>query len=154
MKALDEPTRRFVLDLMQGHNVLTLATVREDGWPQATTLGYANDGLALYVATFPQSQKVHNIRIDPRVSLTIDRDYEAWEEIKGLSMAAIAEIVDDPEESRHAMECLERKFPQFSEMPALDPSEVTVLKLTPKVISVLNYERGLGHTELVQVETG
>ncbi len=39
MTALDERTHRFVLDLMREHNILTLATVRNDGWPQATTAG-------------------------------------------------------------------------------------------------------------------
>ncbi len=69
-------------------------------------------------------------------------------------MAAGAEIAGDPEELRHAMECLERRFPRIGQVPAPDQSKITVLKLIPKVISVLNHELGLGRTELVRVETG
>ena len=57
---LDPHTRRFVEELLAAHNVLTLATVQEDGWPQATTVGYVNDGLTIYVGAAKDSQKVRN----------------------------------------------------------------------------------------------
>ena len=34
-------------------------------------------------------------------------------------------------------------------MPEPDPASLAVLKITPKVISVLDYTKGFGHTELV-----
>mgnify|MGYP006387340623 CR=1 FL=1 len=40
-------TRNLILDLLAEHRYLTLATVRPDGWPQATTVAYAHDGLTL-----------------------------------------------------------------------------------------------------------
>jgi hypothetical protein len=36
---MDRETEAFILDILRRHNVLTLATVREDGFPQATTVG-------------------------------------------------------------------------------------------------------------------
>ena len=54
---MDRETEAFILDLLHRHNVLTLATVREDGWPQATTVGYVHDGLTLYVGCGADSQK-------------------------------------------------------------------------------------------------
>lgn len=148
---MDKALEQVILDLLTGHNILTLATNRPDGWPQATTVGYANDGLDIYVATFPQSQKVKNIRQDHRVSLTIDHDTQDWNQIKGLSMAAVAEVLTEPQALRHAEECLIRKFPQMAGVPVPDPSEVTILRLRPKVISVLDYEKGFGHTEYVEL---
>jgi nitroimidazol reductase NimA-like FMN-containing flavoprotein (pyridoxamine 5'-phosphate oxidase superfamily) len=50
---------------------MTLATNRPDGWPQATTVGYVNDGLTIYFLCSPQSQKAANLARDSRVSLTI-----------------------------------------------------------------------------------
>ena len=35
---------------------MTVATNRPDGWPQATTVGYVNDGLTLYFLCDPESQ--------------------------------------------------------------------------------------------------
>lgn len=45
-----------------------------DGFPQATTVGYANDGLDLYFCCDRASQKVRNLRHSGKVSLTIDHD--------------------------------------------------------------------------------
>jgi len=147
---MDKKMENFVLDIMRNHNILTLATLRKDGYPQATTVTYANDGLTIYFCTAPDSQKIKNIRDSNKVSLTIDKDYEDWNKIKGLSMAATAEIITNPDEIKKAMNCLVKKFPFIAEMP--EPEEpLAAVKITPKIISILNYELGFGHTDLVEV---
>ncbi len=150
---MDTTTRQFILDLMASHNVMTLATVRPDGWPQATTVAYANDGLTLYFACDPEGQKVANIRHCDKVSATIDRDYADWNQIRGLSLGGIAQVVTDPEERLRAQELLKRKFPQWAEMPEPeDPALIAFVKVVPRVISLLDYTKGFGHSELVQVD--
>ena len=37
-----------IVDLLDRERLMTLACNRPDGWPQATTVGYLNDGLNLY----------------------------------------------------------------------------------------------------------
>ena len=76
---------------------MTIATLRADGWPQATTVGYANEGLMLYFLCAPDSQKAANLARDNRVSLTIDHDTPRVMEITGLSMAARAQAVVETE---------------------------------------------------------
>lgn len=148
---MDQAIERFILGTLADHNILTLATVRDDGWPQATTVAYANEGLKVYIATFPEAQKVHNVRHDPRVSFTVDHDEPDWGKIKGLSVGAIAEILDNPADIDQALDVIARKFPQTRSLPMPGPTEITVLRLTPKVISVLDYEKGFGHTDLYQL---
>ncbi|MDJ0707490.1 MAG: pyridoxamine 5'-phosphate oxidase family protein [Leptolyngbyaceae cyanobacterium MO_188.B28] len=152
---MDKQIEQFILDILADHNILTLATVRDDGYPQATTVTYVNDGLEIYFLTGPECQKVGNIQRCNKVSLTIDREYEDWHQIKGLSMGGIAEILSDPDEITKAITCLETKFPQIHEWgTAEDISKAAAfVKITPQVISVLNYEKEFGHTELVAVET-
>ena len=70
----DEHTRRKILELLDQHRNMTIATLRPDGWPQATTVGYANDGLTLYFLCGLDSQKARNLARDDRVSLAIDDD--------------------------------------------------------------------------------
>lgn len=41
---MDEEIRRRILALLDEHRIMTVATLRPDGWPQATTVGYANEG--------------------------------------------------------------------------------------------------------------
>lgn len=149
---MDQPTEEFVLNIIGNAKDLTLATVRPDGYPQATTVSYAHDGLTLYVGIGKDSQKANNIHHNNKVSLAINNDYQDWNHIKGLSMGALAEIVDDPTEVQHAVECMLKRFPQAAEWADSGQENGAVfLKITPQVISILDYEKGFGHTDLVRV---
>ena len=58
---MDEAIRRKILELLSEHRIMTIATIRPDGWPQATTVGYANEGLTLYFLCGKDSQKAMNL---------------------------------------------------------------------------------------------
>jgi hypothetical protein len=113
---------------------------------------YANDGLTIYVMVGAHSQKVRNIRRNKRVSLAVDRDYKDWNRIRGLSMAAMANVIGDEQEFMRAARILARKFPEIAAMDLEeDLDDTAILKIRPKVISVLDYTKGFGHTDLVRV---
>lgn len=114
---MDEDIRRKILTLLDQHRIMTIATLRPDGWPQATTVGYANEGLALYFLCGPDSQKAANLARDDRVSLTIDHDTPQVMEITGLSMAARAQAVFDPAEAEQALRLLMLKYPRQESIP-------------------------------------
>ena len=130
---------------------MTIATLRPDGWPQATTVGYANEGLTLYFLCGPESQKAANLRRDNRVSLTIDHDTPKVMEITGLSMAAYAIPVVDPSVGEKVLRMLVEKYPPQGEIPLAmpTPADVRIFRVTPTVISVLDYSKGFGHTDLI-----
>jgi len=121
---VDEVIRRKILGLLDQHRIMTVATLRPDGWPQAR---------------------------DNRVSLTIDHDTPQVMEIAGLSMAARAEAVVDAMEGEKAMRMLMEKYPRQNALPLPMPkfADVRIFRLTPTLISVLDYSRGFGHTDLV-----
>jgi general stress protein 26 len=151
---MDARTKRFIMDIVDTQTDLTLATLRDDGYPQANTLGYANDGLRIYFGTDRGSQKVKNLLYCNKVSITIVPPYANWGEIRGLSMGGTAELLaDDAAESRKAMDLISRRFPTVLGMtPPVDSSAMVYVKFSPRVISVLDYRKGFGHAELVQVE--
>ena len=64
---MDEEIRQKILALLDQHRIMTIATLRLDGWPLATTVGYANEGLTLYFLCGPESQKAANLARDERV---------------------------------------------------------------------------------------
>jgi nitroimidazol reductase NimA-like FMN-containing flavoprotein (pyridoxamine 5'-phosphate oxidase superfamily) len=130
---------------------MTIATNRPDGWPQATVVGYANDGFVIYCFVGRDSQKFANIARDPRVSISISNDYPQPLLIKGLSMAARAAAVEDADEIDHALALLLKRYPEYSAMPRPEPAEVPMLRITPEVVSILDYSKGFGHTDLVSV---
>jgi nitroimidazol reductase NimA-like FMN-containing flavoprotein (pyridoxamine 5'-phosphate oxidase superfamily) len=154
MQTLDSTRRLFVLKLLSATHDLTLATLRPDGYPQATVVSYVHDGLILYAGIGLDSQKAHNIRQDNRVSATVTPPYADWQHIRGLSLAGLATIVGDAGEAAHAADLMLFRFPQLRRMvhagSATWPGSVFV-RITPSVISVLDYEQGFGHTELYEV---
>lgn len=148
---MNDEIKKTILGLLNQHRIMTLATLRPDGWPQATTVGYGNDGMTIYFLCGLDSQKAENLARDDRVSLTIDHDTAQVMEITGLSMAARAEAVSDPAEGEKAMGLMMQKYPQQKALPLPMPrfADVRVFRVTPKVISVLDYSKGFGHTDLV-----
>ena len=148
---MDDAIRRQILTLLDQHRVMTIATLRPDGWPQATTVGYVNEGLTLYFLCGPDSQKAANLARDDRVSLTIDHDTPQVMEITGLSMAAHAQPVFDRAEAEKVMRMLPQKYPEQVGLPGPMPTadQVRIFRVMPTVISVLDYSKGFGHTELV-----
>jgi len=146
---MDEAIRAKILDLLGQHRLMTVATNRPDGWPQATTVGYANDGFTLYFLCGPQSQKALNIARDNRISLTVDHDVSDPMAITGLSMAAIAAPVEDAAEVSTATDLLMKRYPEYAGYPPPKSGDIVIMRVVPKVISVLDYSKGFAHTDLV-----
>ena len=146
---MDESIKRKVIELLDHHRIMTVATNRPDGWPQATTVGYVNDDLAIYFLCGLESQKARNLARDNRLSLTIDHDTSDPMAISGLSMAAHAYLVSNPAEAARAMNLLSQRYPEYASFPVPKPEEIRIFRVEPKVISVLDYSKGFGHTDLV-----
>src|SRR3954465_13135395 len=104
--------REEIVSILNDASDITVATIRADGYPQATTVSYANDGLTVYFGTAGSSQKAQNIAQNDRVSLTVNLPYTNWGQIRGLSMAGRAERLTDEQQIAYAGNLLLRKFPQ------------------------------------------
>jgi nitroimidazol reductase NimA-like FMN-containing flavoprotein (pyridoxamine 5'-phosphate oxidase superfamily) len=148
---MDKEIRRKIVELLDQHRLMTIATNRPDGWPQATTVGYVNDGLTIYFLCGPQSQKAQNLERDNRVSLTIDHDTDDPMAITGLSMAALTYPVLDPAEQAKAIYLLGTRYPEYAALPMPKAEEILIVRIVPKVVSVLDYSKGFGHSDLVTV---
>jgi nitroimidazol reductase NimA-like FMN-containing flavoprotein (pyridoxamine 5'-phosphate oxidase superfamily) len=154
--------KRLVLELLDSHRVMTLATNRADGWPQATMVGYVNDGFLVYCWAARNAQKCANIRRDSRVSAAIGSDAPRPLDIKGLSLAGKAAFVADEGEATHVLSLRRQRYPEYAALPPLvlregpeqrlasDPSPGAILlRIAPEIISVLDYSKGFGHSDLV-----
>ena len=148
---MDTALRDQIVSIIDDVQDMTIATVREDGFPQATTVSYVNDGLTIYFGTAEDSQKARNIAQNNKISVTINRDYGSWDEIEGLSMGALAKPVSDPEEFQKVGGLLFEKFPQIPQYVSTGAEGVALFRVEPKVISLLDYSKGFGHTELVEL---
>lgn len=148
---MDSALNQKILSLLDQHRIMTVATNRPDGWPQATTVGYGNEGLTIYFLCGLDSQKAQNLARDDRMSLTIDHDTDQVMDIAGLSMAAHAKAVTDTAERNKALGLLFSKYSEQKNIPfeMPGPEEVRIFRVEPVVISVLDYSKGFAHTDLV-----
>ena len=57
---MEDFIRTKILALLDQHRNMTLATLRPDGWPQATTVGHANNVLrfTFFAATIARRQRI------------------------------------------------------------------------------------------------
>ena len=144
-------TKRFILDQLKTHRNMSFATMRPDGYPQATIVAYAHDGLTLYFACDRNGQKVRNLRRSSKVSLTINKDTANWKKITGLSMGATAKVLERPADTKRALALLSRKFKDMRSLSEEDLAETVFVRVQPKVISMLDYRHEFGWTKLVRV---
>jgi nitroimidazol reductase NimA-like FMN-containing flavoprotein (pyridoxamine 5'-phosphate oxidase superfamily) len=143
--------RDLIIRLLDEHRILTIATNRPDGWPQATIVSYCNDGLVIYFFTDRGGQKVQNISCDPRISIAIAKDYHRPLDIKGLSLAGQAVVVDDKAEVDHAHALLLARYPEYRVLPKPNRQEIAMVRVTPEIVSVVDYAKGYGHADLMRV---
>ena len=148
---MDAALREEILSVLKGASDMTIATIRPDGYPQATTVSFVSDGLTMYFGCAAESQKARNLASSNKVSLTVTLPYFNWEEIRGLSMGGIAEPVTDPNEINRVSELMLRKFPQILQYALAGKKGLFLVRITPKVISILDYRKGFGHTDLIKL---
>ena len=150
---MDPALTREVISILNEANDMTIATARDDGYPQATTVSYVNDGLTIYFGCAAKSQKAKNIGRSAKVSLTVNLPYASWDEIRGLSVGGKAAAIPDPKETDRVGQLMLRKFPQIARYAPADMEELVLFRITPEIVSVLDYRKGFGHTDLVNVVT-
>jgi nitroimidazol reductase NimA-like FMN-containing flavoprotein (pyridoxamine 5'-phosphate oxidase superfamily) len=148
---MDKSLKFKILDILQRHCVMTLATIRPDGYPQATTVNYVHDGLTLFFGTDAASQKAGNIRLNNKVSVAIASETKDLYKLRGLSMSGTAERVRDTKRAQELSLLLFRKLPQAKRLVPEDPRQLAVYAITPVAISLVDYESGYGKSFLVEL---
>jgi hypothetical protein len=156
MKTLDDNAVRLVQEILARGQEMSLATLRPDGYPQATTLNYASKGLTLYAAIGLGSQKAHNIQYCNKVSLTISPPARPGSEIQALSMGGLGSFVKGEELTSDVSGRLLQRYPQFRHVLSGTQGHpwggIVFLRIDPQVVSLLDYTKGFGHTDLFTVE--
>jgi general stress protein 26 len=137
-----------ILELLNENRVMCVATVRADGWPQATMVGYVHDDLTVYFVVARISQKLANIKREPRISIALGHDRP--DRLRGLSMAAHAAEVTDLAEIDHLNALMLERYPGQVMFSPRETSSA-VLRATPEIISVIDLPKGPGEPDLVRV---
>ena len=144
---MDELQQRRIAAVLEAAKDMTVATLRPDGWPQATTVSFVSEGVDIFFGCDERSQKAQNLARDDRVSVTVNLPYDDWEEIRGLSLGGRATRLVDDEDLARVGALMSAKFPQVSQYVSEGRENLTVFRITPVAVTLLDYRQGFGATE-------
>lgn len=82
-------------ELLDGRQTMSMATLKRSGRPHLVAMWYGFVDGSLVLWTYARSQKVVNIRRDPRVTCLIEEG-ETYPELRGAELLCTGEVVDDP----------------------------------------------------------
>ena len=137
--------------ILDTHRIMAVSTVRPDGWPQTTIVGYANVGLVLYFLIFRSSQKLANIEHDDRISIAVGEEPADIRKLQAVYAGAHASEVTDPGERGDAWRLLEQRHPNLADFGLPEPRQAAMMRAECKYVSLLDYSKGFGHTEALTV---
>jgi len=92
VRMTDDEIRSFI----EGQKTVQVATINRDGTPHMVPLWFAIVDGDIVLETFTKSQKVKNLERDPRLTILLE-DGEVYEELRGVTIYATAELVKDVE---------------------------------------------------------
>ena len=155
---MSDRLKQQILDYMQAHNTMTLATSVGDV-PWAATVFYASDDLRLYFFSAPDSRHCQNLAVNARVAVTIQEDYHDWRQIKGIQLEGNVALVDGVLEKTKAMAVYARKYPGVIKL-FTDPASGVFYKaflkvkfycVTPQKVFFIDNEQGFGKRQELPV---
>ncbi|GAB4425164.1 MAG: hypothetical protein Fur0044_23270 [Anaerolineae bacterium] len=150
---MNELTLR-IKQFLAAHTTLTLATLAEDGRPQAAPLFYAElDDLSLVFISEQRVRHSQNVARDERVAAAIYADGQQWQSIRGVQLEGRCVALSGPiaEAARRAYLA---KYPFIIENTGLTGmlERVTFYKITPVWLRLIDNSQSFGHKEEWRVE--
>jgi PPOX class probable F420-dependent enzyme len=80
---------------LEDGRTLQVASLRSDGRPHLVPMWYVVEEGRVVFRSFTRSQKVVNLRRDPRLTVLVERG-EAYAELQGVMIEGTARLVQDP----------------------------------------------------------
>ena len=109
---LDEARIQRFLD---GGDIVVLATVQPDGAPLAMPMWFLHDPAVLTMISVAGTQKVRNLRRDPRVCVVAEAGGGGGD-IRGVTVLGRAEFLVDGLERRALAERFHEKYPRLASL--------------------------------------
>ncbi len=134
-----------ILDFLQAHQTLTLATVGPDGAPHAAALFYAyTEDIHLIFLSDPDTQHARHIGDGAPVAVTIQADGQDWRRITGLQMHGMASPVGERARSIYLA-----RFPFVARTETLVQAlkKVHFYEIVPTWVRLIDNRFGFAHKQ-------
>ena len=138
--------------ILNAHRTMSISTVRPDGWPQTTIVGYVNDGFEIFFMIFRSSQKFANIQRDDRISIAVAAESADLSALKAVYAGAHASEITDPKEREEAWRLLMQRHSNLAGFQLPDGGDAAFMRATCKYVSMLDFSQGIGHREQLTVD--
>ena len=142
------------IQILEQNRLMAIATLRPDGWPQTTMVGYANEDILIYFIVSRASQKFANIERDNRVSIAMGQDFHDPSTIRALSIGGRASEVTEPKQRQRAVKLLLERHPGLRRLERPSADHSVVMRANPEIITILDYSKGFGHADGLTVGPG
>jgi PPOX class probable F420-dependent enzyme len=141
-------TDQEVDDFLHGRRVMNIATYNHDGTIHLVAMwyGFTTDGRPAF-ETFTKSQKVQNLRRDPRITALVESG-EVYEELKGVELVGKAEVTEDQDVLQPIARNVVERY--MENVGADDVEAVAAMMARNRSAIVINVERIVSwdHTKL------
>lgn len=117
--------------LIQWERVCRVATAGGSGWPHSVPVCHVLEDGRIYFASASEARKVRNLKVNPRVTVTVDCYSDAWEHLKGVMVQGKATLIDRGPRFRKVRQLLYKKYPQYPGEAALDEKGSVIVEVTP-----------------------
>jgi mannose-6-phosphate isomerase-like protein (cupin superfamily) len=138
--------------ILSSRRIMAISTVRPDGWPQTTVVGYANRGFDIYFLIFRASQKLANIEKDDRISIAIAEEPKELGELQAIYAGAHVSEISDPKGREDAWRLLMERHANLAGFQIPDAGEAAFMHARCKYVSMLDYTQGPGHREQLIID--
>ncbi len=124
---LKKAEARFI----QWERVCRVATAGADGWPHCVPVCHVLVGGKIYFGSGNDAKKVLNVKMNPRVTVTVDLYSDAWESLKGVMVQGRGRLIERGPRFRKVRALLYKKYPQYPLEAALDEKDSVIVEVTP-----------------------
>lgn len=140
------------ISILNANRIMAISTVRPDGWPQTTVVGYANSGFDVFFLIFRASQKYANIERDNRVSIAVAPEPRELEQLKAIYAGMVVEEITDSQERDAAWRLLLERHSNLAGFKIPEANQAVFMRGKCRHVSVLDFSQGLGHREQLTID--
>ena len=121
---------------------LIVTTIGKDGHPHTAPMWYFMDDGKIVFRSFTKSQKIVNLRRDPRITVLVERGI-AYAELQAVMIRGTARLIDGADDPEYVLESYRRlaaRYPMVGPEPVeLDPDalEQAFGRFAPKNTAVV-----------------
>lgn len=138
--------------ILNRNRIMAISTVRPDGWPQTTTVGYVNRGFEIFFLIFRSGQKYHNLKQDDRVAIAVASEPASLAELTAVYAGGHAVEITDEAERENVWKLSMQRASNLWGFKIPEATEAAFMRMMCRYVSVLDFSQGLGHREQLVID--